>query len=448
MHIIIIGAGNTGRELVATFCRESHDIVIIDTNQKKLDAVENQYDVLTVHGWGTDPDVLEEARIDRADMLVAVTSNAEVNILACALARSAGVRHKIARVTDPKLLHYDKLNLEELGVDLAVNQKEICARDIFNILSMPGALEIMDLQEGQVLAVGKRIPEGSALTAGPLVGFIEEEWASDIRLFGIMRGESMTVPHGDTVVVAGDEIYFVGRRTDCLKFMAWIEPNCSPFQKIIIAGAGSTGLPLAEMLEKNDVLVVLLEKDRSRAEFCSDSLNKAVVLNGDVLSQEAINNINIKEKTAFVAVTGDDESNIISCLLAARQGVDFTVARVNKPEYVPVINGLNLLDRAVNTHLAMINSISHFVRGENIKSVAMMHHLPGELLDVLITPNTKWANKIIRDLKIPKGAIITTISRDDNVRVATGDMELLVGDRLVLFALPSSVSKIESIFKS
>jgi trk system potassium uptake protein TrkA len=447
MRILIIGVGDTGRRLVATFCGEQHDLVVVDTDAVKLAAVAAQYDLLTVQGEGADPHVLQQAQIGKADMLVAVTDRDEVNILACVLARTAGVPHKVARVSSTSLLRYEKLDLSELGVDLAINQKEECAHDIFNILEMAGALEVVELQQGSVFAVGKKVSEESPIRDKPLSTFTGDSWNNAIRLIGIVRGNDMIVPHGDSIIMAGDEIYFVGRPDDCMRFMRWMEPDCLPFSKVIIAGGGATGLLLAELLEKTDRQVVLLEHDPQRADLCSDVLNKAVILRSNALDQESIDEISVREKTAYVAVTGDEESNIIGCLLAARKGVSFTLARINKPEYVPVINNLKLMDRAVSSDFAMINSILHFVRGKNIESVAILHRLPGELLDVLIPENGKWAGKAIRDLRVPRGTIITTVSRAGEIHIATGDLELQAGDRLVLFAQRGMIPKIESPFK-
>ncbi|NCD33753.1 MAG: Trk system potassium transporter TrkA [Spartobacteria bacterium] len=445
MRIIIIGAGNTGFNLTAKFCTENHDIVVIDTDGEKLEAVASQFDVLTLQGEGSNPQLLEEAQLAKADMLVAVTSRDEINILACAIAATMGVKYKIARVSNTQLLHYKKFNLQSLGVDLAINQKEECARELFNIIRMPGAMEVIDIQDGRIFAVGLTVPEDCPITQGTLSSFWGQEWINSIRVIGIMRGEAMTVPRGNTTVEPGDEVYFVGRPDDCLTFISWLRPNYKPFQKVIIAGGGDTGIHLASWLEKSNFQTVLLEQDADRAHICSGELHKTVVINDDALNRDVLEDISMKNKTAFVAVTGDDESNIISCLLASKQGADFTMARVNKPKYAPVINSLHLLDRTVSSHQSMVNSILHFIRGKHIKSAFVMHKLPGELLDVVITERSPWVNTQISKLKIPRGAIIATISRNNEIHTATGDFVILSGDRLVIFAIPQAMSKIQTI---
>ena len=447
MRIVIIGAGNTGKHLTAKFCTEQHDVIVIDTRQARLDVVADQYDVLTICGSGIRPHVLEEAQLQKADMLVAVTNHDEVNILACALANAVGVENKIARVSSTDLLHYDKFSLHDIGVDLAVNQKEECAHDLFNIIRMPGAIEVIDLKRGHVLAVGIAVQEGSPPIGTPLSGFDQEQWVTRIRLIGLKRGEEVSIPYGETVVNSGDEIYFVGSPEDCRRFMMWQRPDYDPFSKVVIAGGGSTGIYLAQKLEQADVQVVVLENNRDQAEICSDILQKSLVLNVDTLQADALKEIGNMGRSAFVAVTGDDENNIISCLLARQTGIAFAAARVNKPEYVPVMNGLNLLDRAISSHSSMINAILHFVRGKYIKSAVMMHRLPGELLDVVITDDGKWSNTMVRDIRIPRGSIIALVSRNGVCHIPTGDFELCAGDHLVIFAMPNAQKKIQSIFK-
>jgi len=447
MRIVIIGAGNAGKNLATRLSEEQHDIVIVDRDPEKLAAVQSKVDIQTVEGEGTNPLVLEEAGISKADLLVAVTNRDEVNILTCALANLAGVPMKVARVTSCRPYRADTVyNLKRLGIDLIVSQKEECADEIFTILRMPGTIEAVDMLNQRALVVGIRAHMDSAIILQPLKQFPKPDLIERIRFIAAMRGEKVMIPTGDTQFMIGDEVYVVGTPEDVLAFLEWASPDHTQFQKVVIAGGGELGLELARRLDRINANVVLIEKDIRRAEMCAEELNRATVLHGDALSQETLASADIVKDTAFVATTGDDETNIMICLLGEKSGATFTVAQVAKPDYVPIISSLSLLDRAVSSHISMINSILHFVRGKNVRAAAMLHKLPGEMLEVVLTNETPWTGKAIRSLKLPDGMLIATLLRNDALQTATGDLVLAAGDRLVLFALPKAVSKVESMF--
>jgi len=448
MRIVIIGAGNAGKNLAERLSNEQHDIVIVDRDSEKLAAVQSQVDIQTIEGEGTDPLTLEEAGIRKADMLVAVTNRDEVNILACALANLVGVPMKVARVSSCRPYNAENgYDLKRLGIDLLVSQKEECADEIFTILRMPGTIEAVDMLNQRALVVGIRAHMDSPIILQPLKQFPKPELIERIRFIAIMRGEKVMIPSGDTHIMIGDDVYLVGTADDVMSFLEWASPEHTAFSKIVIAGGGDLGLELAKRLDRINVKVTLIEKNLLRAEWCSEQLNRATVLHGDSLSQETLANADIVKDTAFVATTGDDETNIMICLLGEKSGATFTVAQVAKPDYVPIISSLSLLDRAVSSHVSMINAILHFVRGKNVRAAAMLHRLPGEMLEVMLTAYTPWTGKSIRELKIPDGILIATVLREDILLPATGDLLLKSGDRLVLYALPKAITKVESLFE-
>lgn len=447
MRIVIIGAGNAGKNLAERLSSEQHDIVVVDRDAEKLALVQASVDIQTVEGEGTSPAVLEEAGVRKADLLVAVTNRDEVNILACAFANLAGVPMKVARVTSCR--HYGTesgYDIKRLGIDLVVSEKEECADEIFTILRMPGTIEAIDLLNQRALVVGIRAHMDSPIILQPLKQFPKPELIERVRFIAMMRGEKVMIPNGDTQFMIGDELYLVGTPDDVMAFLEWASPEHTAFNKIVIAGGGDLGLELARRLDRINTKVTVIEKDLRRAELCAEELNRATVLHGDALSQETLGNADIIKDTAFVAVTGDDETNIMICLLGEKSGATFTVAQVAKPDYVPIIGSLSLLDRAVSSHISMINSILHFVRGKNVRAAAMLHRLPGEMLEVLLSASHPWAGRSIRNLKIPDGLLIATVLRSEILMPATGDLALQAGDRIVLYALPKAVAKIEHLF--
>ncbi|MBW7907832.1 MAG: Trk system potassium transporter TrkA [Kiritimatiellae bacterium] len=448
MRILIIGAGSAGRHLAEKLSEERHDIVIIDRDEAALSEVAAQLDIQTIEGEGSSPRILEKAGLMKTDLVVAVTDRDEVNILACAFAFAAGVPYKVARVSNPDFLHANpKFDLKKMGMDLVISQKEECADEIFTILRMPGTLEAVDMFEGRVLAVGVKVHMDSPLVLQTLKAFPRPELLQRIRFIGVMRAEELLIPKGDTQLMIGDDIYFCGEPADVTAFLEWASPEHENFEKVLIAGGGDLGLQLALRMEKTDTPVVLIEQNKERAEACSKELDKTLIINGDALDSKTLENVGVIHGCAFVATTGNDENNIMICLLAEKAGATFTLAQVTKPEYVPIINSLSLLDRAVSSHMSMVNAILHFVRGKNVKAAALLHKLPGELLDVALAPNHRWTDKPIRSLRIPDGIIIATVLRDQIVVPPTGDLVLRPGDRLVLFATPASVTRVEELFR-
>jgi len=446
MRIVIIGAGNAGRQLARRLCEERHSVVMVDVDAQALASAEAGLDVLTICGQGTNPAVLEEAQVDKSDLLIAVTDNDEVNILTCLLANAAGVEGKIARVTNPNFLngspHYD---LHKMGIDLVINQKQECAREVYNMLQIPGALEAFDLFAGKVMVAGFSVNAASPLMDRTPAECDRLDLIQSVRVIAIRRDEELVIPHGNTVFQKKDLVYIVGQREEIVNFFSWVCPDIQPFEKVIIAGGGDLGLMLAKFSE-NDVDCVLLEQDEDRAKFCSAELNKTLVLRADALTESALEESGLHDRTAFVALTGDDEGNIMNCLMAQKKGASFTATQIARTDFIPVVEQLYLVNRVVSPYISTTNAILHWLRSKKVRAASLLHNLPGELLDIIVEPGGKMAGQKIREIKIPEKAIIATVMRHGEVMTATGDLELMVGDRVLIFCHPDTVKKIQSKF--
>ena len=446
MRIVIIGGGQTGAHLAEKFCEDEHDVVVIDSSAAALADLDAHLDLMTVAGDGANPAILEEADVERADMVVAVTDRDDTNILACIFARARGVPRTVARVSSSDYSTSRHLDFRKLGVDLLVNQYDEYARDLYNVLRLPGSIEVADLLDERVMVVGMSIHMDSPLLGSKLKQFAGKEWLQKIRFTAVVRGDAVMTPHGDTTFLVGDDVYFAGEPDAVSDFMQWAWPEQKRFQRAVIAGGGELGLQLARMLEHTRMQIVLIEQDDKRADFCSAQLNRTLVIKGDALDQETLAGIGEAEDMAYVAATGSDEHNIIGCLVAEKFGARFTAAQVGKKEYIGIVNQLRLLDRIVDPHLAMVNSILHFVRGKNVQAAAILARLPGELIELKLSPKHKWVGKPIKDLTIPDGVIIATAMRNGQIKTATGDLALAAGDRVVVYCLPDAVSKMEPLF--
>ena len=447
MRIVIIGAGNAGRQLAMRLCEERHSVVMVDVSAEALAQAEAGLDILTICGQGSNPAVLEEAGADKSDLLIAVTDCDEVNILSCLLAHSVGVEGKIARVTNPQFIngsrHYD---LQKMGIDLVINQKQECAREVFNMLQMPGALEAFDLFAGKVMVAGFSVNAVSPLLDRTPAECDRLDLIQRVRVIAIRRNEELVVPHGNTVFKQNDLVYLVGQRPDIAGFFDWVCPDIKPFEKVIIAGGGDLGLMLAKLIE-NEVDCVLLEQDEARARFCSAELNKTLILRADALTESALEESGLHDRTAFVALTGDDEGNIMNCLMAQKKGASFTATQIARTDFIPVVEQLYLVNRIVSPYLSTTNAILHYLRSKRVRAASLLHNLPGELLDMVVGADTQVEGQLIREIKMPKTAIIATVIRGDEVMTATGDLQMMADDRVLVFCHPNVVKKIHSIFR-
>lgn len=449
MRVLILGAGNAGRHLAERLCADKHDVVVVDQNSDLLDEIKGQLNVLTVCGNGSNPRTLEQAEVRKAGLVIAVTSDDEVNLLACLLAHKVGVPKTVARVASLDYAHpHESFNLRSLGIDLIVSQQEECAHEIFHTLRMPGVIEAVDLLGGKLLAVGMQVHMDSPLIRTSLKNFPEPQWLQAIRFIAIVRGKERIVPRGDTIPQVGDLIYFTGRFEDISNFLEWAWPERTRFERIVIAGGGELGLKLAQLLEEHtDVQIALIEREEERATVCSQLLARTLVIHGDALEEDVLKDAGVIKGCAFAATTHDDEKNIFACLLAEKLGAAYTIAQVGKPDYVPIIRRTHLADRIVSPSLSMNSAILHFLRGGYVEDAAAFYDLPGELLDFTLSAKSPWTGKAVKHLKIPDGVILAGIQRGAEVLIPTGELKLAANDRMVIFALPEAIKKVEKVFK-
>lgn len=448
MRVLIIGAGNAGRCLASRLCEEHHDVVLVDHDARRLEDAADELDIMTVCGNGASPRVLAEAQVGKAVLFAAVTDNDEVNILSALFARASGVEHTAVRVSNAEYLTPDCIaNLRTFGIELVVDEHEECAQEMQRILSMPGSREVVEMVRGRIFCVGMKLPARSMLLGAPLQSFSGGVLLRKVRLIAVMRHGELIMPHGELELAEKDVVYCVGTPPDVRAFLDAVYPSQPDIQKIVIAGGGDTGLRLAQRLEKLDKHVVLIERDEARAQFCSAALNKAMVIGGSALEKGILDDIGISDKTAIVAATGDDENNIIACLLAKKVGAVFAVAIVSNPAYVPIINDDNLLDRAVSPYLTTINAILRFVRGTNVRAASLLHDVPGELQEVEITEDGRWNGLAIRDLHLPRRAVVAALQRGGDVLVVTGETVMQAGDRLIVFAPAGASVKLQAVFR-
>lgn len=433
--------------LASRLSHEQHDVVLVDRDAKALEQVEAQIDLLTLQGDANDPRTLIEAGIEKCDLVVALTDQESVNILACSLAHIEGVPRKVARVSNPAYASGSgRFDLRQIGIDLVINQQHECARELYNMLRIPGAHEAVDLLDQRALCVGVKIPTDCPLLSGPLKDSVHREMLATVRFVAYTRMGALKIPRGDTTFAIGDMVYIVGAPQQVRRFMRFLLPSEEGFSRVVIAGGGDLGLQLATRLQELQGMdITLLEENVEQAHVCSDVLGKALVVHGNALNQDIMRELGINGETAFVAVTGDDENNIMSSLVADKLGAHFTVARVDKADYRPIIDSLSLVDRVVSPHSSLINSVYHFVRGSSVRGDRMLQQVKGEVVEFHLPGGHQWEGHSLKDIKLPRGCLISMVLRGEDLRVATGDLELQEGDRVLLYGLPKAIRRLDPV---
>ena len=437
MRIVIIGAGDAGRQLARHLCEERHDVVMVDIDAAALADVETKMDVLTVRGYGASPRVLEEAGAGKSDLLLAVSNSNQTNILSSLYAKHIGVGSAVARITRAD---FAREEFNAMGVDHLVNEHEACARELSHVIRIPAAHEATDLFDGRILGVGMLVGMDSPLLTHPLARLPERDRLASIRFVVCRRGKETFIPDGRTQFMIGDDVYLLGQPEAVEDVVAWANPSVQPFRRIVIAGGGSMGRPLLRILRGRDVVVI--ESDEAKAHDLSERFAGCLVLHGDCLDQQTLEDAGLNEHTAYLATTGNDQNNMVSCMLADKLGAAFTAARITRAQFAPVINSLSLLDRVVNPYRALFNSIMHFVRGPNVKLEARLEDVDGRVLEFDLRTDHPWAGCQVMDLDVPEGAMLGMVMRGQQIIVVTGATELRAGDRLAVFSLAKAVKAV------
>jgi trk/ktr system potassium uptake protein len=447
MKTAIIGAGNAGKTLVAKLCEMGLDIVVIDRDGDALTELALSHDVMTIKGDGADPEVLADESLGKLDLLAAVTPYNETNLLSCCWAKAAGVQHTVARLSDNKYIRSPLVDITKLGVDRPLVNKEECAKEIFEVLYRPGTLEVTSLLDDKIVAIGLKLPENAPILSKRLKEFRSEEWVGKVRFIGLVKQGKLSIPDGNSIAEAGDDVYVVLPVNEIDSFLDWIMARQRKrFKKVVIAGGGELGLSLAGLLEDTSMRTVLIDNHLGRAKHASEDLVKCLVLNADATEASTLKEAGIDSGTAFAAVTGDEEMNIVCCLQAKELGAGFTIARIDKPEYVPIIGNLNLIDKVVSPNISLVNTILGYIRGEIVENVRLFNRIKGEVQEVVIKADSKREGTAISELKLPRDSIVAAVQRDEDVFIPTGEFQLRQGDRLAIYCLPKTAAKIKSVF--
>lgn len=449
MKAIIVGAGEVGFQLSKVLLAEGYDVVAIDQSQSACNRLAETLDLMTLCGSGSAPSLLETAGINGADLLISVTNSDETNILATLIANRCGVKNKIARVSNSTYFDNTIITRADLGIDHTINSERLCAAEFIRILQSAEAREVVDFAEGKIQLVAFNIESDNPLIDCSIEALSNRENFSELRFVAIKKrdGESTIMPRGSDKIATGDEIFVMGSRRAVTNIMKISGISSShKLERLVIAGASPIGIEVAKQLEPSSVKVSIIEPDIYKAEQASSILKKAIIIHGSFLERQILAEAGISEADSFISVTGDDEDDIMSCILSTAEGADRTIPLIQEPTYLPILASITEIDSAVSRHLTLVNDILRLLRTGNVLKDVLIKDIDAEVLELVVGSKSKVCNKKISVINLPRETVIGAIVRSGEVVLPEGNVIIEAGDDVVIFSQPEAIPQIESLF--
>ena len=447
MRILIIGAGAIGFQLCKQLSRHDHDITIIELDPRRARRTGEQLDVLVVSGNGTSVRTLRDARIGQTDIVAAMTTNEEANLLACRLAKRLGAASTIARVRNPEYTLPDyPLTAEELGTDLIIHPERETADAIVRLIRQSSATDITEFEDGKVQLLGIRLEEDSRLLRTPLAELWERHNYPPVRIVAVQRKQQTLIPRGPDILVAGDQIYAMCDPSYMPTFVTAAGKKDTVIENVMILGGGLVGQFVASSLTPG-INVKLIESKVEKSWEIADRLPETLIIQGDGMDYDLLASEGILEMDAFVAVTGDDETNIIATLMARHLEVKRTIALVNKVEYLPITPTIGM-DAVISKQLLTVNAVQRHIHQQEVVSIASFPGIDAHCIEYRVLEGSKITRKPLSGFKIPKHSIIGALLRDDKLIIPTGTTQLQTGDKAMVFTLPQALEQVEKLFSS
>ena len=451
MKIIILGAGQVGSSVAENLASEANDITVVDTNPERLQMLRDHLDLRTVVGMAAHPEVLVRAGAEDADMILAVTNSDETNMIACQVAYTLfHTPTKIARVRAVEYLNHSRLfSQEALPVDVLISPEQIVTRYIQHLIETPGALQVLDFAEGKVMLVAVKAYYGGPLVGHELRALREHMPGVDARVAAIFRRGHPIIPEGHTVIEADDEAFFIAARGHIRKVMGELRELDKPVKRLMLAGGGNIGMRLARALE-NRYQVKLIEHGTARAAYISEELDKTIVLLGDSCDEDLLREENIDSTDVFCAVTNEDQSNILSAMLAKRLGARKVMALINRASYVDLVQ-TGVIDIAISPQQATIGSLLAHVRRGDVVVVHSLRRGAAEAIEAIAHGDAKTSKVVgrsVEQINLPAETTITAIVRGDEVIIAHHDTVIKADDHVILFLVDKRrVPEVERLFQ-
>ncbi len=450
MKIIVCGAGSVGRSIVSYLVKGNNDVIVIDNNQKHLDSLAQEFDVLPVLGSAAYPSVLEKADAAHARLLIAATDDDAVNLVACSVAQYLfNIPRKIARVNSFEYRNPLWATLygdEKIPVDLLISPEEEIGKYVYNMLKIPGSSEALSLLGGKMYLIAFKLPENSPFVKVPLLNLKQVDEEIDVEVVCINRNGKIFIPYKSDVLESGDEIYVLTAKEKISQTMSSFGADFSAIEKLIVFGGNEISRTIGQLIEKDDNILSckIVEENAALANKIAKDMDETIVIQGEMLSDKILSEAGIYNADATVAVTSEDEDNLLASLLAKKCGVKNTLALINSPSYnslVEIIGNNLLVDRSSVT----IAQILQELRITNVKNAYPLGRGFAEIWEFYIDENCKINGLTVKDLELPASSKICAVQREDEIMFASDSFALQTGDTIIIYVDSASIRKLEKI---
>jgi trk system potassium uptake protein TrkA len=446
MNLIIIGAGSVGVRLAQRLSFDKHNITIIEKAPAKVKYAQEHLDAMVIEGNATSIDILKAADIQHTDVFAAMTTNDEVNLITCKIAKMFGVPTTIARVKNPDYAA-DSFIIpkDELGADYIIHPEKETADAIIRLIKQSNATDIVEFDEGKIQFLGIRLDSDCPVLRTPLKDLGKTHGNPPLRIVALKRKQFTIVPRGEDRLFEGDQIFIICAPDFMSQALAYFGKTKAIIEDIMIIGGGQVGRFIAKALQ-SEMKIKIIEKNRKKAEKLAEDLKKTLVINGDGSDLDLLTFENLSDMDEFIAVTGDDETNIITSLIARHLKIPRTVTLIKKNEYMPLTPTIGM-DAVVSKQMITVNAIQKFIRSRQVTQYAELPGMDAEIIEFEAKDKATICKKPLMELKFPQNSLIAAVLKQGKfLEIPTGLTQVQPGDRVVVFALPGAVKNVEKMF--
>ncbi|MBN7816388.1 Trk system potassium transporter TrkA [Algoriphagus pacificus] len=445
MNIVIAGAGDMGYHLAEQLSYDNKDITLIDTDREVLEYVASKLDVLTVQGDSTSFEILQQANVDRASMVLAVTTSEKTNIVTAVLAKQLGAKRVMARVRNHSYLDPENVNyFKNLGIDNLISPTMLCSREIFNMIENSSFTEVFDFGGGKLNIVGITLDQSNPLVNQRIMDTKTNPIFEDIRIIAILRDQKTIIPRGSTIIRNNDHVFFISNKKNTESIMEVLGQKKVIIKNVMIIGGDDMALTTALRLEDH-FRVTLVNKDKERCKWLAENLKNTLVINGDYKNIELLVEEGLEQMDAFLALTESSETNIITSLTAKNHGVYKTIAHVDTREYIHISHSIGV-DSLINKKLVAANEISRYLKKGTVEAVSGIYGVDAEFIQYSVCKSNRLIKNPLRELHFPDSAIVAGVIRGEEVFIPDGDFMLQLNDKAIVLALPEAKGSLEKLF--
>ncbi|MGD8293451.1 MAG: Trk system potassium transporter TrkA [Desulfobacterales bacterium] len=446
MKIIIVGAGEVGFHIASHLALENKDVVVIDKSADAIRRVSDNLDVQVVQGSGSSPVVLEEVGISQAEFILAVTDSDEANLVACLVANMLSPStKKLARVRDGDFDQYhDHFRDNSPHIDTIINPEIEVVKTIESLMSVPGAADVGEFADGRIKFVGIYLDKDSRLAGIKLSEIPDKITGTRLLIAAVVRDEELIIPRGDDYLMPGDLVYFISEKDQLQKALSIFDKNHQPMSRALIIGGGRLGFRLASSLENNGIYCKIIESNPDRCTQLAEKLNRTIVLCGDGSDQHLLAEENIQDIDVAITLTNNEETNILTSLLAKRMGTQKAITKISKFSYFPLMKAIGI-EQVVSTRLSAVNTILRHIRRGKVLSDISIKGEQAEVMEALALETSGIVDKPLRKISFPKGAMVAGIIRQDDIIIPSGDSVIQPEDRVIIFSRRQAIPKVEKI---